>query len=128
MQWCQKKQLCRKVEYEKFNAVESKRNYLSNFSSSFVSNELKVITNLENQREAGWRQIETGTTKLMAATRKFLLYINTLSEQTYAHQSDRIRETKFYFCLLEVLNNSRMRLIRSQLITGCNWWSYNKQA
>ena len=63
----------------------SKRNYLSNFSSSFVSNELKVITNLENQSEAGWRQIETGTTKLMAATRKFLLYINTLSEQTYAH-------------------------------------------
>ena len=69
----------------KFNAVESKRNYLSNFSSSFVSNKLKVITNLENQSEAGWRQIETGTTKLMAANRKFLLYINTLSEQTYAH-------------------------------------------
>ena len=63
----------------------SKRNYLSNFSSSFVSNELKVITNLETQSEAGWRQIETGTTKLMAAKRKFLLYINTLSEQTYAH-------------------------------------------
>ena len=60
----------------------SKRNYLSNFSSSFVSNELKVITNLETQREAGWRKMETGTAKLMAAKRKFLLYINTLSEQT----------------------------------------------
>ena len=63
----------------------SKRNYLSNFSSSFVSNELKVKTNLETQREAGWRKTETGTAKLMAAKRKFLLYINTLSEQTYAH-------------------------------------------
>ena len=63
----------------------SKRNYLSNFSSSFVSNELKVITNLETQSETGWRQMETGTAKLMAAKRKFLLYINTLSEQTYAH-------------------------------------------
>ena len=63
----------------------SKRNYLSNFSSSFASNELKVKTNLETQREAGWRKTETGTAKLMAAKRKFLLYINTLSEQTYAH-------------------------------------------
>ena len=63
----------------------SKRNYLSNFSSSFVSNELKVITNLETQSEAGWKQIETGTAKLMAATRKFLLYMNPFSEQTYAH-------------------------------------------
>ena len=60
----------------------AKRNYLSNFSSSFVSNELKVKTNLETQREAGWRKTETGTAKLMAAKRKFLLYINTLSEQT----------------------------------------------
>ena len=60
----------------------SKRNYLSNFSSSFVSNELKVKTNLETQREAGWRKTETGTAKLMAAKRKFLLYISTLSEQT----------------------------------------------
>ena len=48
MQSCQKKQLCRKVEYEKFNAVESKRKYLPNFSSSFVSSELKVITNQKN--------------------------------------------------------------------------------
>ena len=68
----------------------SKRNYLSNFSSSFVSNELKVITNLETQSEAGWKQIETGTAKLMAATRKFLLYMKTFSEKTYAHKFDRI--------------------------------------
>ena len=60
----------------------SKRNHLSNFSSSFVSNELKVKTNLETQREAGWRKTETGTAKLMAAKRKFLLDISTLSEQT----------------------------------------------
>ena len=59
----------------------SKRNYLSNFSSSFVSNELKVKTNLETQREAGWRKTEAGTAKLMAAKRKFLIYISTLSEQ-----------------------------------------------
>ena len=117
----------------------SKRKYLSNFSSSFVSNEIweflwttqstwKWWENLETQSEASWQQSETGTAKLMAATRKLLLYLNSFSELTYVHWSERIRETKFCFYLLEVLSNGRIKLIRSQLITGCNWWTYNKRA
>ena len=117
----------------------SKRKYLSNFSSSFVSNEIweflwttqstwKWWENLETQSEASWQQSETGTAKLMAATRKLLLYLNSFSELTYVHWSERIRETKFCFYLLEVLYNGRMNLIRSQLITGCNWWTYNRRA
>ena len=82
------------------------------------SNDQSPLAKKQNQSEA--RDRDRNCAKLMAATRKFLLYTNTFSEQTYVHEFNRIRKTKFCFQLFEVLYNGPMRLIRSQFTTGCN--------
>ena len=60
---------------------------------------------------------------------KFLLYMNPFSEKKIRPlvRSNQRNKT-FYFYLFKVLHNGRMRLIQSQNITVCTWWSHNKQA
>ena len=38
------------------------------------------------------------------------------------------RNKTFFFYLFKVLHNGRMRLNQFQNITGCKWWSHDKQA
>ena len=79
-------------KYENFNPVEFtiKTQLRLKFFFQLCVKLTESDNKLGDSDEAGWKQIETGTAKLMAATRKFLLYMNPFSEQTYAHKFDRI--------------------------------------
>ena len=106
----------------------SKRKYLPNFSSSFVSSELKVITNQKNSERGQLTTDEDRNYQINGSHEEILFCTSTHYQNKHTLISPIESEKKNYFYLSEVLYNSRVRLIRSQLISGCNWWSYNKQA
>ena len=59
---------------------------------------------------------------------KLLLYMNPFSERNTSISPIESEKQNFSFYLFKVLHNGRMRLNQFQNITGCKWWSHNKQA
>ena len=107
----------------------SKRKYLPNFSSSFVSSELKVITNQKNSERGQLTTDEESNYQINGSHEEINCSVHQHIIRTNIRSLVRSNQRKkIYFYLSEVLYNCRMRFIRSQLISGCNWWSYNKQA
>ena len=98
---------------------------------SFMNHSInwKLMTNLETRSEANWWQIETGTANIKGATKKNFFCIWTrFQKKIRPLVRSNHRNKTFFFYLFKVLHNGRMRLIQSQNITGCTWWSHNKQA
>ena len=91
----------------------SKRKYLPNFSSSFVSSELKVITNQKNS-ERGQLTTDEDRNYQINGSHEDILFCTSTHQNKHTLISPIESEKKNYFYLSEVLYNCRMRLIRSQ--------------